>query len=140
MAGKAFFKLKIVNGKITEEVRTEGTGAEKSKLFPTDIGMVVTDFLISHFPQIMDFNFTAKVEEEFDEIAAGNTLWTKMLEEDAFSWFKENGGLTRVNGQRFRDMILSKGNTEDYNKMFKAFRGHEPSIQSMQREMGLPLN
>ncbi len=65
--------------------------------------------------------------------------WTKMLEEDAFSWFKENGGLTRVNGQRFRDMILSKGNTEDYNKMFKAFRGHEPSIQSMQREMGLPV-
>ena len=66
--------------------------------------------------------------------------WTKMLEEDAYSWFKENGGLTRANGQRFRNMILSKGNTEDYNKMFKAFRGHLPSITAMQKEMDLPVN
>ena len=66
-------------GKITEEVRTEGTGAGKSKLFPTDIGMVVNDFLLKEFPQIMDFNFTAKVEEEFDEIAEGKINWTKML-------------------------------------------------------------
>ena len=66
--------------------------------------------------------------------------WTKMLEEDAFSWFKENGGMNRKNGQRFREMILSKGNTEDYNSMFKAFRGRNPSIQPMQREMDLPLN
>jgi DNA topoisomerase-1 len=69
----------LKNGKITEEVKTEGTGAEKSKLFPTDIGMVVTDFLLVQFPQIMDFNFTAKVEEEFDEIAEGKISWTKML-------------------------------------------------------------
>ncbi len=64
--------------------------------------------------------------------------WTKMLEEDAYSWFKENGGLTRANGQRFRDMILSKGNTEDYNTMFKNFRGHAPSIKAMQVELDLP--
>ncbi len=64
--------------------------------------------------------------------------WTKMLEEDAYSWFKENGGLTRKNGQRFRDMILSKGNTEDYNTMFKKFRGHAPDIKAMQEELGLP--
>ena len=66
--------------------------------------------------------------------------WTKMLEEDAYSWFTENGGLTRANGQRFRDMILSRGNTEDYNKMFKDFRGHEPDIRAMERELGLPVN
>ncbi len=70
----------LINGKITEEIKTENTGAEKAKLFPTDIGMVVTDFLLTQFPQIMDFNFTAKVEEEFDEIAEGKISWTKMLE------------------------------------------------------------
>jgi peptidyl-dipeptidase Dcp len=63
--------------------------------------------------------------------------WTKMLEEDAYSWFEENGGLTRANGQRFRDMILSRGNTLDYNQMFKAFRGHEASINAMIKYMGL---
>lgn len=64
-------------------------------------------------------------------------LWTDMLEEDAYSWFKENGGLTRANGQRFRDMILSRGNTEDYGKMFKAFRGHDPDIKPMLKSRGL---
>jgi peptidyl-dipeptidase Dcp len=64
--------------------------------------------------------------------------WTKMLSEDAFSWFQENGGLTRANGQRFRDMILSKGNTEDYNLMFRNFRGHDPDIKAMQQALGLP--
>jgi len=63
--------------------------------------------------------------------------WTQMLDHDAFSWFKENGGLTRANGQRFRDMILSRGNTEDYGTMFKAFRGRDPSIQAMLDDLGL---
>jgi peptidyl-dipeptidase Dcp len=66
-------------------------------------------------------------------------LWTKMLEEDAYSWFEENGGLTRENGQRFRDMILSRGNTEDYNKMFRDFRGHDPDIKPMEKALGLPV-
>ena len=63
--------------------------------------------------------------------------WTSMLENDAFSWFQENGGLTRANGQRFRDMILSKGNTEDLNKMFFDFRGHNPDIKPMLMKRGL---
>ena len=63
--------------------------------------------------------------------------WTEMLEDDAFNWFKENGGMTRANGQRFRDMILSRGNTEDYNKMFIDFRGHKPDIQPMLIDRGL---
>jgi peptidyl-dipeptidase Dcp len=63
--------------------------------------------------------------------------WTEMLEEDAYSWFEENGGLTRANGQRFRDMILSRGNTEDYAKLFRDFRGHDPSIMPMQKSRGL---
>jgi peptidyl-dipeptidase Dcp len=65
-------------------------------------------------------------------------LWTEMLDNDAYSWFEENGGLTRANGQRFRDMILSRGNTEDYGKMFKDFRGHTPDITPMLRNRGLP--
>ncbi|GGH02215.1 M3 family metallopeptidase [Pedobacter zeae] len=63
--------------------------------------------------------------------------WTSMLENDAFSWFQENGGLTRANGQRFRDMILSKGNTEDLGKMFFDFRGHHPDIKPMLKKRGL---
>ncbi|TND09186.1 MAG: DNA topoisomerase I [Bacteroidetes bacterium] len=73
--------LTLKNGNIAEEQRTENTGAEKAKLFPTDIGMVVTNFLIQHFPDIMDFNFTASVEQEFDDIAEGKIDWRKMLEE-----------------------------------------------------------
>lgn len=65
-------------------------------------------------------------------------LWTEMLDHDAFSWFEENGGLTRANGQRFRDMILSRGNTEDYGKMFRSFRGHDPNIKPMLKYRGLP--
>lgn len=64
-------------------------------------------------------------------------LWTEMLDDDAYSWFEENGGLNRVNGQRFRDMILSKGNTEDYGKLFREFRGHDPKIGPMEKNRGL---
>ena len=63
--------------------------------------------------------------------------WTSMLENDAYSWFQENGGLSRSNGQRFRDMILSKGNTEDLGKMFFNFRGHNPDIKPMLKKRGL---
>jgi len=64
-------------------------------------------------------------------------LWTEMLDDDAYSWFTENGGLTRTNGQRFRDMILSRGNTIEYGKMFKDFRGHAPDIKPMEEKRGL---
>jgi peptidyl-dipeptidase Dcp len=63
--------------------------------------------------------------------------WTEMLDDDAYAWFGENGGLTRANGQRFRDMILSRGNTEDYNKMFSSFRGHAPNIEPLEKSRGL---
>ena len=64
-------------------------------------------------------------------------LWTEMLDDDAYTWFEENGGMTRANGQRFRDLILSRGNTEDYNKMFADFRGHAPDITPMLKNRGL---
>ena len=55
--------------------------------------------------------------------------WTRMLGQDAFNWFEQNGGLARANGQRFRNMVLSRGNTLDYAEMYRAFTGHDPSIQ-----------
>jgi peptidyl-dipeptidase Dcp len=64
-------------------------------------------------------------------------LWAEMLDNDAYAWFIENGGLSRENGQRFRDMILSRGNTEDFNKMFVDFRGSEPDIKPMLKHRGL---
>lgn len=66
-------------------------------------------------------------------------LWTEMLDDDAFAWFQEHGGLTRANGQRFRNMILSRGNTIEYGKMFRDFRGHDPSIEPMEKSRGLIL-
>jgi DNA topoisomerase-1 len=71
--------LTLSKGQITKETKTETTGAEKSKLFPTDIGAVVNDFLVSHFNGIVDFNFTATVEKQFDEIAQGLKEWTEMI-------------------------------------------------------------
>lgn len=94
-----FNVLILKQSNITDEVRTEGTGAEKSKLFPTDIGMVVNDFLLKEFPQIMDFNFTAKVEEEFDEIAEGKIQWTKMLS-DFYKPFHKNVENTTEHSER----------------------------------------
>lgn len=64
-------------------------------------------------------------------------LWTEMLDHDAFQWFEENGGLNLKNGQRFRDMILSKGNTEDLATMYRNFRGKEPSIEPLKKARGL---
>jgi peptidyl-dipeptidase Dcp len=64
-------------------------------------------------------------------------FWTEMLADDAYAWFKEHGGLTRQNGQRFRDMILSRGNTENLAKMYRDFRGHKPSIKPLLKATGL---
>ena len=71
--------LKLKNGKIAESSKTELTGNEKSKLLPTDVGTVVNDFLMKYFPEIMDYNFTANVEKEFDEVAEGKKEWTGMM-------------------------------------------------------------
>ena len=72
--------LQLKGNKITESTKTELTGSEKAKLIPTDVGMVVNDFLKEYFPQIMDYNFTASVEKQFDEIAEGDKKWTDVME------------------------------------------------------------
>lgn len=72
--------LRLKDGKITDKIKSENTGAEKSKLFPTDIGIVVNDFLTEYFPDILNFNFTAQVEKEFDSIADGKIQWVKSID------------------------------------------------------------
>ena len=78
---RAYQELILENGGIETHKRTEITGAEKNKLFPTNTGIVVNDFLVQYFPNVIDFSFTAKVEEEFDDIAAGKVNWTKMIKD-----------------------------------------------------------
>lgn len=69
----------LKGGKVSSEEKTEITGAEKNKLFPTDVGSLVTDFLVENFKSILDYNFTADVEEQFDKIAEGKKVWNKMI-------------------------------------------------------------
>ncbi|MBQ7822642.1 MAG: type I DNA topoisomerase [Bacteroidaceae bacterium] len=72
--------LTLKKGKISDKKRTEKTGAEKGKLIPTDVGMVVTDFLTEYFPDILNYNFTANVEKHFDNVAEGSLDWTEMID------------------------------------------------------------
>ncbi|RPI67260.1 MAG: DNA topoisomerase I, partial [Ignavibacteriae bacterium] len=91
--------LKMVNNTINRAVTTEITGAERSKLFPTDIGSVVTDFLVKHFDEIMDYNFTATVEKQFDEIAEGRLKWNTMIA-DFYAPFQEDLKRTSETAER----------------------------------------
>ena len=76
-----YTQLTLQLGKVSDKILKENTGSDKGKLVPTDIGTIVTDFLVKNFGNILDYNFTAKVEQDFDEIAEGNINWTKMMQE-----------------------------------------------------------
>ncbi len=76
---REYLVLTLKGKQVSEKKRTEQVGSEKGKLMPTDVGLVVNDFLMKHFPAIMDYNFTAKVEQDFDRIAEGKEKWTKMM-------------------------------------------------------------
>ena len=96
--------LLLKNDVIKKETDQETTGAEKSKLFPTDLGLVVTDFLKQYFDDIMDYGFTARIEEEFDEVAQGKMEWNKMID-DFYNPFKKDVENTietaeRISGER----------------------------------------
>lgn len=103
-AEREYKMITLKGGKIKSEVKTETYGAEKGKLFPTDIGMIVNDYLVENFPSILDFNFTAEVEKEFDDIAEGNIVWQQMIDKfyhpfhDTISHALEVTG--RKNGER----------------------------------------
>lgn len=77
---REYNQITLKNGKVKAKTLTENFGSEKNKLFPTDIGFIVTDYLEEYFPKIIDYNFTANVEKEFDEIADGKMIWSKMID------------------------------------------------------------
>ncbi|MFN4284430.1 MAG: type I DNA topoisomerase [Lacibacter sp.] len=96
--------LRLQANTVTQTTEQEITGAEKAKLFPTDLGLVVTDFLKQHFESIMDYGFTAHIEEEFDQVAAGKLKWNNMLQ-DFYKPFKKDVEQTietaeRIKGER----------------------------------------
>ena len=76
-----YWQLTLQEGVVKDKKLTEKVGSDKGKLVPTDVGMIVTDFLVNHFENILDYNFTAKVEADFDEIAEGKVDWSKMMKE-----------------------------------------------------------
>ena len=151
----------LKKGAITSSEKTEVTGRDKNKLSPTDIGVVVTDFLEDHFAKIMDYHFTAEVEEKFDKIAQGLTEWTKMIH-DFYNPFHANVEDTlehsdRATGERelgvhpdsgkkiiarigrFGPMIqIGDEQTDGEKPQFASLRG-EQSINSITLEEALEL-
>jgi DNA topoisomerase-1 len=83
---RKYSQLTLKNSEVKAQVMTENVGSDKGKLVPTDIGIIVNDFLVKNFETILDYNFTAKVEQDFDEIAEGNVNWAKMMN-DFYSHF-----------------------------------------------------
>jgi DNA topoisomerase-1 len=94
-----YTQLTLQNSKVGEKVLKENTGSDKGKLVPTDIGTIVTDFLVKNFGNILDYNFTAKVEQDFDEIAEGNIDWAKMMQE-FYDKFHPNVKEVEANAER----------------------------------------
>ncbi|MBZ4037017.1 type I DNA topoisomerase [Flavobacterium sp. 17A] len=94
-----YVQLTLQNSKVGEKVLKENTGSDKGKLVPTDIGTIVTDFLVKNFENILDYNFTAKVEQDFDEIAEGNIDWAKMMQ-DFYNHFHPNVKEVEANAER----------------------------------------
>jgi len=98
------------------------------KRFKVDYALVPPRYRSSYFAHIWGGGYSAGYYAY---------LWSAVLRDDAFYWFKEHGGMTRENGQRFRDMILSRGATEDMDAMYRAFRGRDPSVEPLLIERGL---
>lgn len=152
--------ITLSGGNVESADLTEVTGREKGKLYPTDIGIVVNDFLVDHFERIMDYNFTASVEKEFDEIAEGDLVWENMISE-FYKPFHESVETTmetaeRASGQRLLGVdpasgknvyarigrfgpMVQIGETEDEEKpQFASIRG-ELSLGSINLEEALEL-
>ncbi|MEZ0005896.1 DNA topoisomerase-1 [Flavobacterium sp. 28YEA47A] len=96
---RKYTQLTLQSGKVDEKLLKENTGSDKGKLVPTDIGAIVTDFLVKNFERILDYNFTAKVEQDFDEIAEGNVNWAKMMQE-FYDQFHPNVKDVEANAER----------------------------------------
>lgn len=98
-----------------------------------------THVLLSAVPPRYRSSYFRHIWDVEEDYSAGYYayLWAEMIDDDAYQWFEENGGLTRANGERFRQMVLSRGNTEDLAKMYAAWRGKDPSVDPMMKHRGL---
>lgn len=154
-----YTQLTLQSGKVDEKILKENTGSDKGKLVPTDIGTIVTDFLVKNFANILDYNFTAKVEQDFDEIAEGNVNWANMMQE-FYAHFHPNVKEVEANAERESgERILGKdpktgkpisvrlgkfgpmaqiGDSEDENKQFASLRT-EQNIGNISLEEALKL-
>ena len=155
-----FCQLILKKEQIKEETKKEKYGYEKDKLFPTDIGIVVNEYLQNNFESIMDYSFTAKVEKEFDDIAEGNIQWQNMLQsfydnfhesiEEALTYSKKASG-ERLLGQdpktnenvyaklgKFGPMVQIGENYEDQKPRYARLKPHQ-SIESITLEEALEL-
>ncbi|MBK9528341.1 MAG: type I DNA topoisomerase [Acidobacteria bacterium] len=113
---------------ITKREESETTGAEKSKLFPTDLGLVVTDFLKQYFDAIMDYGFTAKIEKEFDDVADGKLQWNDMLEE-FYGPFKKDVDSTLENAERVKGERILGDDPESGKPVVARMARYGPIIQ-----------
>lgn len=118
----------LANNAITKITEQENTGAEKAKLFPTDLGLVVTDFLKQYFDDIMDYGFTARVEEEFDEVAAGKIKWNRMID-DFYIPFKKDVENTIENAERIKGERELGVDAESGKKIVARMGRYGPMVQ-----------
>ena len=156
---RKYTQLLLKGAELKSQVLTENTGSDKGKLVPTDIGIIVNDFLVKNFSTILDYNFTAKVEQDFDEIAEGNEDWTKMMR-DFYNHFHPNvknveENADRESGERILGIdpktgkpvsvrlgkfgpMAQIGASEDDNKVFASL-GTEQNIGTITLEDALNL-
>ena len=120
--------LKLKDDKVTSETAQENTGAEKSKLFPSDLGLVVTDFLKQYFDDIMDYGFTARIEEEFDEVAAGKMEWHGMID-DFYIPFKKDVEKTIETAERIKGERELGVDAESGKKVVARMGRYGPMVQ-----------
>ena len=120
--------IELKDGNLIAFEKTSITGAENKKLFPTDVGIVVTDFLVEHFSDVMEYTFTASVETEFDEIAEGKKVWNEMIA-SFYGGFKEKvvdviGNVGKASGERELGIDPASG-----NKIFARIGPFGPMVQ-----------
>lgn len=125
---RAFRLLVLKNDAITKREESENTGAEKSKLFPSDLGLVVTDFLKQHFHVIMDYGFTAKIEKEFDDVADGKLKWNEMIDE-FYGPFKKDVDNTIENADRVKGERVLGSDPESGKPVVARMARYGPIIQ-----------
>lgn len=125
---RKFNLILLKNNCLTEEEKTENFGYEKAKLFPTDIGTVVNSFLVQHFENILDYNFTASIEEEFDEIAEGKLVWNKMIR-DFYDPFHKQIEKTLEQSKKFSGEKLLGRDPQSGENVYVKIGRYGPMVQ-----------